>query len=660
MRILGILAGVLFLASSSMFAFDDWQPITQEDLKLTSEKAGNAEAIVLYHESISNDIRKDRDEYWRIKILTEKGKRYADVEIPYHTKDHFGTHVTGVKARTISPDGTITPFSGETFDKTIVKGHGLKVQVKAFTFPNVQVGSIIEWRYTIIWSDDYVVPARWIIQTELAQKRARFSYAPLPLDNHEIDAGHGNMADGVYYIEIGLPKGVGIKSNSGKNELELTNIPAYEEEEFSPPAEMMKMRVYFYYGSRKMLKPEEFWREEGKYWDKEVEKFIGHSSSVAQAAQQAVAGVDAPEQKLRKVYAAVQAMNNNSTEDRDFLEILADKRKSNISAEQVLSQKNATHDDLTRLFVAMVRSLNMPAYAMRIATRQETFFQAGIPDWDQLDSEVAVVGMPDGKELFLDPGTRLCPFGLMAWKRTFVQGVRQKPGGGTELATTPPPTYSQALTQRIGELKLDRDGSLKGRIALLWSGQEALERRINGAQTDEAGRKKAAEDELKSLLPDGAIVKMDTLTGWDDPNQILKAWFNIELPGFAVTTGKRLLLPGEVFRANKRQIFTQSERKTPVYFDYPYRVMDKMQITLPPDMQVENLPQSQPARSDFAICNVQRTAKGNVLELTRDFAINDISFPVKDYPSLKSFFDKMHTNDEEQITLRTAPVAANN
>jgi len=134
----------------------------------------------------------------------------------------------------------------------------------------------------------------------------------------------------------------------------------------------------------------------------------------------------------------------------------------------------------------------------------------------------------------------------------------------------------------------------------------------------------------------------------------------VEMPGFAVATGKRLLLPTELFRANKRQIFIPSERKTAVYFDYPYRVLERMQITLPADVEVENIPQSQPASADFAICKVQRTVKGNVMELTRDFAINGISFPVTDYPALKTFFDKVHSNDEEQVTLRTAPAAASN
>jgi len=61
-------------------------------------------------------------------------------------------------------------------------------------------------------------------------------------------------------------------------ELELSDLPAFEEEDFSPPPRVLKMRVNFYYGSSKMDKPQEFWKSEGKYWSKEADKFIGDSS----------------------------------------------------------------------------------------------------------------------------------------------------------------------------------------------------------------------------------------------------------------------------------------------------------------------------------------------------------------------------------------------
>jgi hypothetical protein len=641
---------------------DDWQPVSKEDLKLTSAQAGGAAAIILYHEVNADDVRKHHIEYRRIKILTDKGKRFADVEIPYSSQGRFNTQIVDVKARTIRPDGSIVPFSGEVFDKTVVKARGIKIKVKAFTFPDVQVGSIVEWRYTKIWSDEYVVAARWVLQEELAQKRAKFSYTPLDVGgNHLVEIGHGSMADGIFHVEIGLPKGVGLKNMpGGRIELEMNDIPAYVPEEFSPPAETMKMRVLFYYGNRKMLKPEEFWRNQGKYWTADVEKFMGRSSAVAQAAQQAVNAGDTPEQKVRKIYAVVQRMNNQSYRERSTLEALQEQgEKRASSAEQVLAEKKGTRDELARLFLAMARALQIPAYLMRVASREETFFQPAIPEWSQLDSEIVIVTLGD-KEVFLDPGTPMCPFGLLDWKRTGVQGVRQTSGSTTELAQTPSPQYTEAVTNRVAELKLEPDGSAKGRITLVWTGQEALQRRLEGLQTDEAGRKKAAEDELRALLPEQAVVKLESLGAWDEGDQPLRARFDVEIPALAGVTGKRLLLPSGIFETRSRQQLIHTDRKTPVYFEYPRRVVDRAVITLPSGVQVENLPYSAPAETDFALCRVQRTARGQTLDFQRDFAINGFAFAVAEYPVVKAFFEKLHSNDDEQVVLRIASAAATN
>src|SRR5437016_1610220 len=162
-RYLKLLVSVAFLLPCLLYGFDDWQPVTPEELKLTSAQAGNADAIILYHQQISDDNRAHRQEYVRLKVLTVNGKRYADVEIPYSGKD-FG--IVDVKARTISPDGAISPSTPKIYDKTIVKAHGVKVKVKSFTFSDVQPGSIIEWRYTRVWEKESVYSTRWVLQEE--------------------------------------------------------------------------------------------------------------------------------------------------------------------------------------------------------------------------------------------------------------------------------------------------------------------------------------------------------------------------------------------------------------------------------------------------------------------------------------------------------------
>src|SRR5712672_3290436 len=291
------LAVVCLASSYSVFAFDDWQPINPEELKMTADAAHQGDAIILYHEETADYMSRHRWVYKRLKVLTEKGKDRASVEIPYDAK-YVG--ISDIRARTIAPDGTITPFAGKAFNSTIVKAHGVKYLAKVLTLPNVQVGSIIEWKYTEYW-ESYVFAPHWVLQNDLLTKRAKFTFVPMFKAGHYIEDSRGDIKDRVFYTTVGLPANTAIKTTANNRmELELKDIPAFEEEDFTPPSEMLKMRVDFYYGSDKMGKPQEFWKSEGKYWSKELDKFAAHSSAVAAAVSKAIVPTDTPDQKARK------------------------------------------------------------------------------------------------------------------------------------------------------------------------------------------------------------------------------------------------------------------------------------------------------------------------------------------------------------------------
>src|SRR5207244_383715 len=99
-------------------------------------------AVRLYFRHAINDDTLSEFVYERIKILNEKGKDYADVEIPIISESGFFVNISNLKARTIHPDGKIVEFTGQPFEKTIYKGRGNKLAVKAFTMPEASVGSI--------------------------------------------------------------------------------------------------------------------------------------------------------------------------------------------------------------------------------------------------------------------------------------------------------------------------------------------------------------------------------------------------------------------------------------------------------------------------------------------------------------------------------------
>src|ERR1700746_2679672 len=107
-------------------------------------------------------------DYARIKILTEEGRKYGDVAIRF---DENQESISAIEARTTHPDGSIVKFDGKVYDTPIMKGHGLRYMAKTFTIPDVQLGSIIEYRYRRRGRDvgfvHYVYNSHWILNHAL-------------------------------------------------------------------------------------------------------------------------------------------------------------------------------------------------------------------------------------------------------------------------------------------------------------------------------------------------------------------------------------------------------------------------------------------------------------------------------------------------------------
>ena len=277
-------------------------------------------AIILQRQEIADDLNNFHSTYKRIKVLTEAGRKYADIELPYNRR---GFSITEVSGRTVHPDGTVVPFEGKPFDKVLVRGRNIRIHVKAFTLPDVQVGSILDVRYSLRYDDKRVVPPEWIVQDDLFQKKASFKFIPFQgRGNVYITLPHGEIANNVSWSTLLPPQykpqertsAYGGSTGPGVAgywvDLDLADVPAFVDEPFMPPPEILRWRVSFYYVVSG--KQEDYWKAQGKFWNKDVESFLGKKKGISEAVAKTVAPTDTPEQKARKLYAFVSQLENQS------------------------------------------------------------------------------------------------------------------------------------------------------------------------------------------------------------------------------------------------------------------------------------------------------------------------------------------------------------
>lgn len=670
LRVVRIAAVIcLFLLMLPASFADDWPPISPEDLKMTSiaEQPG-APAVILFRQETDDDLNNAHTYYKRIKILTQAGLSYADIELPYNRR---AFKIIGISGRTIHADGTIVKFSGKPLDKIVEKSHDVKRRVKSFSLPDVQVGSIIDFRYTLSYDDGTLIPPNWDVQLDLFQKKANFTFLPYMED--WIEKGTGRSGQGVAwtpYIPSALPQpqlhhgmpttlsAHSLKANNDFVDLTLENIPALVKEPYMPPPDLLRWRVNFYY--RTSSKQESFWKDEGKYWNKEVDSFLSRKTGIDAALQQIVAASDTPEVKVRTIYAYVSKLENRSfMPEKPEEEITALGIRLNRGAEDVFQQRSGTHDDLNRLFVAMVRSEGIPAWMIRVPDRGEYVYQAQFLDTRQFDAELAIVQL-DGKDVFLDPGTQFCPYGMLPWHYSGIEGQRQSPTKGTEIGTSTPPEYKQNMIQRKAVLTLQDDGSEEGTVTVGFFGLEGMDRREQGALTDAAGKKKLLEDEIKKWLPGGSEVTLTQVPNWDNPALPMVAVFKVSGP-LATSAGKRRIIPVHVFEVNESSRFPATERANPIYFYNPSCTFDEVHITIPPGTSVESLPPNDTIHLSYALYDsAQKMEQPTIISSTRTMIMAGLAFPKDNYKEVKSFYDKASADDGQQVLLKAAAHAEGN
>jgi hypothetical protein len=644
----------LIIACGPPATAEGFPPITPEELKMTSEPmAPGAPAIMLFRQVDRDDRGNTAHEnnYVRIKILTDEGRKYGDVEIPFF-KTH-GNSVVGVKARTIRQDGSIADFDGKVFDKSIVKFKGLKYMAKTFTLPDVQVGSIIEYSYTIDLAEHWIFDSHWILSDELFTKTANFSLRPYT---------NSYVPYSVRWSWQGLPPGAEPPTEGPDHiiRLQAHNIPAFHSEDYMPPEDELKSRVDFTYSDELPEKDaNQFWKKRGKKLNGSVESFVGKRKAMEEAVAQIVAPNDPPEVKLPKIYARVQQLRNTSYEVRKTeQEQKRDKQKDPTNVEDVWKRGYGDGAQLTWLFLALTRAAGFESYGVMASERRNFFFNPATMDAYKLDANVVLVKV-NGKDMYFDPGAAFTPFGMLTWYETGVPGLRLDKDGGTWVRTTLPAS-SESCTERKAVLNLSDTGELEGKLTITFTGLEAMRRRVEERNEDDADRQKFIEDEAKEYIPAASEIELTNKPDWNSSSSSLVAEYKMKLPGWVSGAGRRAMLPVGIFSAPEKHIFEHTQREHPIYFEYPFEKLDDVTITLPAGWQVGSLPAVKSQDAKVVLYELKAENNKSSIHLSRKLKVDMMGVEVKYYPALRNFFQLVRSGDEEQVVLQPAAASASN
>lgn len=162
---------ILFILVAKVVSYSQpappkWGKVSQKEIELKQTYLDStASAVFLYDGENFTFSRAGImiTRHIRIKILNKDGFKYADVDIPYYFKDNL-ERILKVKAQTIhlNEGGKIIKYPVEK-DNIFTKDVNENWKTISFTFPAVNVGSIIEYKYSTL-SMNYTFIDSWFFQ----------------------------------------------------------------------------------------------------------------------------------------------------------------------------------------------------------------------------------------------------------------------------------------------------------------------------------------------------------------------------------------------------------------------------------------------------------------------------------------------------------------
>jgi hypothetical protein len=362
---------------------------------------------------------------------------------------------------------------------------------------------------------------------------------------------------------------------------------------------------------------------------------------------------DSPEEKARKLYELVQKIENTDSSP-DGAPLTGSEWIPKGKVESLLLSKKGSSNQIAFLYLALVRKAGLNARPERIASRSLRIFSAQYMDNIQLDTVLVALKL-DGKEILVDPGTKMAPFETLHWAHTGAGGVAMDASNKAEIIVTPLEKNENNSTLHVGTLDVAPHGAVSGSVKIAFLGQKAIELRQLGVKSGAEAVKSEINAMLAQQVPAGIQAAVDHLVYLDDPGRQLLAVIPVS-GSFAKNADGRLVLPRMFFEAQERNPFpSDSSRELPVDMRYPAQEQEQITYVLPAGYALEGTPQDTNLKwEENAAYQLRTKVEGssitNARVLQRGFTILDS----KDYEQLHDFYQKVVAADQQPLVLNAA------
>jgi len=638
-----LLLALLATITSPAFA-TRWDPVSPEDL--ASGRPGQdpaAGAVVLFSrvwvddEVDGDDLRSVWVHYVRIKVLTaEAAQELASQQIRF--EDH--SRVTEVEARTIQPDGRVTPMPPQAVSKeTRARVRGRKFKSIRFAPPEIRAGCIVEYRWRQVFDDALLHYATFDLQMEdLPAREIRIHLKPLVIPRW----AQRQMTFGTLKPST--------RDEGGYFVWEQRDVPGFHEEPFMPPERHVRPWLMVAYVPSARRSGTHYWAERGKEGAEFFDDWCRSGDALREVAREVTAGASNDLERLERLARWCRAEFHAHVPDRDTLR--AHHVKPNANASAALRQRAGTLQDLDLLFAALARCAGFEVRYAAVPDRRDVRFTQALTEAAFLSSYQVAVRVDGGWRSF-DPQGRWLPWDMVPIEEEGQLSLVCD-RDSTFFLETPIAEPERSARARLADLELEEDGDLVGEVRFRLTGHWNQE--WHDALEDDPDTLAV----LRSLLDwDRSAVELTDFRSRPVPDEHdgFEGAVHVRLPGHAAEAGDRLLVQPSAWWSTQPVPFTAERRRYPVQFPFAWTDVDSLRMRLPGDWKVESLPAARPAGAEGVASYrlaFESGEEGGSIRCDRHFQMGlggNLVCPRDSYDGLRQLFDLIADRDRLSVPL---------
>lgn len=605
----------------------------------------DAEALVLFDIGKSYfERREDRfivvfERSVRLKIFSEAGIKWGQVEIPFYQEGNVLERVIDIESNTYNLENNLVVKTAlnpsNVFDEKLDNSWNLK----KFVIPGVKSGSVIEYRYRI--ESDYLFNLQdWSFQWRIPVLYSEYEVRMIPFYEYTyLLQGTKSFDFQKSYLSTGVTKNFGTVSYLDMiHKFVKKNVPAFKDEEFISSINDYIIKLDFQLS--KIVNTSGTKVDVITTWDKMIKALLNHESFGRYAKKSENIGGKLP---------VVNELVGKS--EKEKFDCILDYVKSNYSwnnensmyasksPSKFSSDKQGNCADINLFTIGLLNSAGVESYPLLISTRSHGKIKYDYP-YTHFFNYVLILSKIDGEEVVSDatdlfglndriPARCINDKGLVIQKDNVIWKV---------LETTLP---SEQVAEYV--INVNADNKISANIKRSYSEYDALNLRKVLSNGSNKIREIFGTTEL-SVIPESVIIQNQSVK--DKPLTIeYKITSDIR-----IVDEKMFLNPflDDVISDNPLK---QDNRVYPIDMIYPTRRTFKSTIIIPDGYSLSALPEAITINDENFEMNYKATRTGNTVTIDLDYYFKKSVYPSSDYALIKFYFNNIIKKGFEKIVL---------